>query len=427
MKKIVIISILTISVYANNLNDLIDIALKNNTNIKQSEIKVSTQEQSQIKTQSAFLPTLNLEADISNHDIETSGVTTDGNSKTVSLSASQLLYDFGKSTHKIKATKENVKASKKELDSTSATIILNVKKVYFDILNKHALIKVAQESVKIDKFQLYQAQEYFKAKVKTKIDVTNAQLQLSNSNMKLLKANFDLKKANAKLITLLGQEDITVNINQKDIKSQAKEISNDMYNLEKLLRDASENRNELIMYTHLEKALNSSYQSAKSDFYPSINLIGSYKDSHSDDIASLETNQFTTGVYLKWELFSGFRTSASKKEALNELQNIKEKQKEQKLSIIENVTNAYFNVEQNKQSVDISLLNIELSQQNLELAQARYKNGLNSLVELNDAKLDFITANNDLVNQYYAYKISQVTLEYETGIDTLSNMKNKRN
>jgi len=420
MKKILITSVLAISLYANDLNELINIALKNNSNIKQSEIKVSTQEQSHIKTKSLYLPTLSLEADVSNHDIETSGVTTDGNSKTVSLSASQLLYDFGKSTNKIKATKHNLKAAKEELDSTSATIILNVKKAYFDILNKHALIIVAQESVKIDKFQLYQAQEYFKAKVKTKIDVTNARLQLSNSNMKLLKANFDLKKANAKLITLLGQKNITVKIDKKDIKSLAKEINNDIYVLDSLLTEASKNRNELAMYVYLEKSLTNSYKSAKSDFYPSINLVGSYKDSHSDDIASLETNQVTTGVYLKWELFSGFRTSAAKKEALNELQNIKEKQKAQELTIIENVTSAYFDVEQNKQSVDISLLNIELSEQNLELAQERYKNGLNSLVELNDAKLDFITANNDLVNQYYAYKVSQVTLEYETGT-TFSN------
>ena len=127
MKKILITSVLTISLYANNLNDLIDIALKNNTNIKQSEIKVSTQEQSHIKSESLYLPTLSLEADVSNHDIETSGVTTDGNSQTVSLSASQLLYDFGKSSNKIKSTKQNLKAARKELDSTSATIILNVK------------------------------------------------------------------------------------------------------------------------------------------------------------------------------------------------------------------------------------------------------------------------------------------------------------
>ena len=68
------------------------------------------------------------------------------------------------------------------------------------------MIHVAKESIKINKFQLYQAQEYFKAKVKTKIDVTNAQLQLSNSNMDLLKAKFNVKKANAKLITLLSKK-----------------------------------------------------------------------------------------------------------------------------------------------------------------------------------------------------------------------------
>ena len=423
MKKIVLSSILAISLYGENLNDLINIALKNNTTIKQSQIKVNTQEQSYIKSKSLYLPTLSLDADISKHNIESSGVEMDGNSKTLSLNASQLLYDFGKSSHQIDASKQNIKASKKELYSTTRNIILNVTKVYYDILNKQALINVAKESVKIDKFQLYQAEEYFKAKIKTKIDVTNAQLQLSNSNMKLLKANFDLKKANAKLISLLSQKNVIVGNKPQNIKSLAKEIKKDSYNLKYLIDTAFKNRDELVMYKHLQKALKHKYQSNKSDFYPTINLIGSYKDSNSDDISSLETNQATTGVYLKWELFSGFRTSATKQESLNELRDIGEKLKEQEFSIIENVTNAYFDVEQNKQSVDISLLNVELSKQNLELAQERYINGLNSLVELNDAKLDFITAKNDLVNQYYGYKISQANLKYEIGTTNLDTKK----
>ena len=421
MKKILLSSVLALSLYGDNLNELINIAIKNNTTIIQSQINVDTQKQSQIKSESKYLPTLSLEADISNHDIETSGVTTDGNSKSLSLNASQLLYDFGKSSNSIEASKQNTEASIKELDSTKSNIILNVTKIYYDILNKQALIEVAKESVKIDKFQLYQAKEYFNAKIKTKIDVTNAQLQLSNSNMNLLKANFDVKKAKAQLISLLSKQDFTVEKNTQDIKLLAKEIKTDTYNLDSLLNEALKNRDELMMYTHLQKALNSSYQSTKSEFYPSLNLISSYKDSSSDDISSLDTNQLTTGVYLKWELFSGFRTTASKQEALNELRNVKEKQKQQELNIIENVTSAYFNVEQNKQSVEISLLNNELAQQNLKLAQERYKNGLNSLVELNDAKLDFITAKNDLVNQYYAYKTSQATLEFETGTIHLKN------
>lgn len=422
MKKILLSSLVCFSLYGGNLDELIDIALKNNTNIKQAKINVDTQKQALVKSKSLYLPTLSLEADRSNHDMETSGVKIDGNSQSVSLNASQLLYDFGKSTNKIEASQQNYEASKKEFDSSKASIILNVKKVYYDILNKQDLIDVAKESVKIDEFQLYQAQEYFKAKVKTKIDVTNAQLQLSNSKMSLLKANFDLKKAQAKLITLLSKDNVKISKEKTDINLLAQNVKNDNYELEKLIKIALENRDELKMYKHLQSALQSNYKASKSEFYPTVNLIGSYKDTSSNDIASLETEQTIAGIYLKWELFSGFRTEASKKEALNELKTINEKQKAQILSIKENVTNAYFDVEQNKQSIDIALLNIELSAQNMDLAQERYKNGLNSIVELNDAKLDFIKAKNDLVNQYYGYKISQAKLEYETA----TNLNNKK-
>ena len=52
--------------------------------------------------------------------------------------------------------------------------------------------------------QLEQASEYFKAGVRTRIDVTNAQLQLSNSKLDLLKAEFGLESANTSLISILG-------------------------------------------------------------------------------------------------------------------------------------------------------------------------------------------------------------------------------
>lgn len=415
MKKILFLALLFTTIYAQNLEEIINIAIKNNTDIQISKIKVDDKNNDIQNSRSSYLPTVSLSADTTKHNIETSGIKTNGDSQSITLSANQLLYDFDKSTNQIDSATHNFDASKKELESTVSSIVLNVKKAYYDILNKQALIKIANESVKIDELQLYQANEYYKAKVKTKIDVTNAQLQLSNSKIKLLKSQFNLKKSETKLISLLGEENITIDNIKFDMKTILNKTQNDTYNLDKLLNQAKQNRSEILMYNYLLKAVSKSYESSKSDFYPSINLSTSYKDSNSNNIASLETTQSNIGVYLKWEIFSGFRTTAKKREAFNQIKNIKEKLKQQKLNIMQNVTSAYFEVEQNRQSIKLSFLNVDLAQQNLELAQQRYINGLNSLVELNSAKLDFITAKNDFINQYYDYKVSQAVLEYEIG------------
>jgi len=416
MKKLLLPICLSSALYATTLTDLIHIALENNKSIQQSEIKLDDKKQNIKESTSSYLPTLSLSADATTHEIESGSGKSNGESSSISLNANQLIYDFGKTINQIKASKKSFEATQKELISTTNNVVLNVKKTYYDILNKQRLVDIALESIKIDEVQLYQAKEYFKAKIKTKIDLTDAQFQLSNSKLELLKAQYNLKKANANLITIVGETN-TFDIEETlDINNIINLIESKNYNLEELLNNALKNRAEIKMYKDLIRAATLSYQSGKDTNYPTLNLTASYKDTQSKDIVSLESTQSNLGIYLKWELFSGFRTEAKTQLLLNTLRNTKEQLKEQELTIKENVSIAYYDVKQNIDSVKLSQFNLKLAQQKLHLAQERYKNGLNDLVELNDSKLDFITAKNNLINQYYGYKVAQAVLDYEIGV-----------
>lgn len=416
MKKLLLPICLSSALYATTLTDLIHIALENNKSIQQSEIKLDDKKQNIKESTSSYLPTLSLSADATTHEIESGAGKSDGESSSISLNANQLIYDFGKTINQIKASKKSFEATQKELISTTNNVVLNVKKTYYDILNKQRLVDIALESIKIDEVQLYQAKEYFKAKIKTKIDLTDAQFQLSNSKLELLKAQYNLKKANANLITIVGETN-TFDIEETlDINNIINLIESKNYNLDELINNALKNRAEIKMYKDLIRAATLSYQSGKDTNYPTLNLTASYKDTQSKDIVSLESTQSNLGIYLKWELFSGFRTEAKTQLLLNTLRNTKEQLKEQELTIKENVSIAYYDVKQNIDSVKLSQFNLKLAQQKLHLAQERYKNGLNDLVELNDSKLDFITAKNNLINQYYGYKVAQAVLDYEIGV-----------
>lgn len=417
MKYLIIIPLFITSLIANELNDLIDIALQNNSNIIIQKSNIDNKDAGITEARAGYLPNLSLNADISNYDIKTSGVRTDGDAKGYTVTANQLIYDFGKTYQQIASSKSSYNASLKELITTTSSTVLDVKKAYYDILNKYQLIEVAQESVKIDELQLNQASEYLKAGIKTKIDVTNAQLQLSNSNLDLLKSNYDLKISKTKLITILGESNIRdVKKDTQDIMKLSKNVKGTHYNIEDLIAEALKNRPEIEMYKFLIDSSFQQYKSVQSSYYPTLNLSGSYQDSQSDDIASLDVKQGSIGVYLKWDFFSGFRTKANTKQALTSLQTVKEQLKQQELTITADVTTAYYNLKQSVDSLKISLLNVDLAEQNLELSQERYKNGLNDIVELNNSKLDFINAKNNLVNTYYTYKTSMASLDYTLGV-----------
>lgn len=427
IKQTIISFLLCTNLYANetlnveknvSLDDLKQIALKNNTSIKINQYKEESKIANIDLSKANYMPKVSLTGEAARYDIENSQSKTNDTVNSVTINASQTIYDFGKTKSAVSASKQSYKASKKETQAVVNNILLSVEKAYYNILNQNQLIKVAQEAILIDSLQYEQAQEYLKAGVRTKIDVTNAKLQLSNSKLELIKAKYKLKSAKTQLTSILGiqvNDSFNIITESKNIDELIKNISFYAFELSTLVTNGLENRPELKMYDSLLNSQKSKIKNVKSEYLPSLDLDASYLDKNSDNV-NLDTNQWTAGVYLKWTLFSGLSTKASLKDNIASLQSIKNQLKQQELTIIQEVTDAFFTLKENEESLNISSLNVELAIQNLDLAKQRYKAGLSDLVELNDAKLEYTKAKSDLVNIYYSYFTANSDLEYAMGI-----------
>lgn len=401
-----------------SLENLIEVALENNTNIQLSKNQEEVNKQKLRQSKASYLPYITSSADVGEYDIKQNQIRQEGDATNITVSASQLIYDFGKTSSKIEASNYNLKAAKSDIESITKEIILVVKKAYFDILNKNQQIIVAKEAVKLDELQLSQAKEYFKAGIRTQIDITNAQLQLSNSKLKLIQANYDLKKSKTNLISILGKNignDLKIELDQDDIKYLAKNVSLEYTNIDELTNLAIKNRTELKKYNSLIRANKQILESTKNEYLPTIGLNASYKDSNSEDISSLESNQSTILLNMKWDIFTGFTRDANKKIAISNLSSSYKQKQQQELEIIEAVTNAHLNTKQSFESIKISLLSLSFATKNLDLALQRYKAGLNDLLEVNDAKLHYTQARTNLINTYYSHLVNNANLEYTIG------------
>ena len=144
LKNILIFSLFSNIHLSNELNieHLISIALKKNTNIK-IEKYTKEEKQADIKSsESLYLPKLNAKADLSSYDINQGGnKIKDNKVKSYSLSENQLIYDFELSSYKIDLSKHNYNASSKSLLIIIDKTIKDVKNTYYQILKKQELIK----------------------------------------------------------------------------------------------------------------------------------------------------------------------------------------------------------------------------------------------------------------------------------------------
>lgn len=402
-----------------SLDDLLEIALNNNTQIQVSKYNKQIKQEELKKSKAAYLPQIMANADIGQYDIEASGIKQDGKANSVSLSANQLIYDFGKTSSSIEASKYNLEASNSDITTSKKDTILSIKQAYYDILNEYQQIVVNEESVKLDQLQLSQAKAYFKAGVRTQIDVTNARLKLSNSKLKLVQSRYDLKIAKTKLISLLGKnidKNIQIKTENKDIKILAKQIKLKKDNLDKLINTALKNKAEIKKLQAVLQTNKASLKGVNAQYYPSLNLSAAYSDKNSDDIASLDSKQGSVLLNLKWDLYTGNTTKANKKISLANIHTSLKQLEQKKLEIRQDITDTYLNLQQSYESVNINILSLDLAITNLNLANERYKSGLNDLLEVNDAKLEYTQAKTNLVNAYYVHLKNQANLDYALGL-----------
>ncbi|NQY24833.1 MAG: TolC family protein [Campylobacteraceae bacterium] len=400
-----------------DLQALLELALKNNPSVQIQKYIKEEQYANITSTKAAYLPTLSANADLSSYDIkQASSAVKDKSVKTYSLIAKQLIYDFGKTSYSIKASKSNYNASKEKVLSIVSKVSFDVKKAYFSILKNYELIKVAQQSVDIDAQQLYRIQEYVNAGIKSKIDISNAKLSLSTSKLDLIKANFALKQAYNSLISLLGtKEKYLIKEEKRDIKDLSKKIAPPLQDLEYYLAQGLKNRYELKMYEYLIQGNKDALSSSNAEFFPKVNIQASYNNTLSHE-QFLDKEQNIVGVYLSWDLFTGFSSKAKVLKNKSALNQNKEKRVQEELKIQENISAAYISLLENYESTKLSLESLALAKDNLYLSQERYKNGLNDIYELNTSKVQFTKALSSLVDIYYSYEISIANLEYASSI-----------
>lgn len=399
------------------LEELINLAVENNSNIKISQFAQEKQKASYNLSKSDYLPKLSITGELARYDVETAGEKVADNVRGYSLTASQLLYDFGKTSNNINTAKRTLEASDFQIVENIATTVLNTKQAYYNILNKYQQINLAEESIKIDELHLEQADSYYNAGVRTLIDVTDAKLQLSNSKLKLLQSQYSLENSKTKLISIIGKQDSDELKIKEDaeIKTATKSFKEEKLILNDLLNLGLENKAELKALEKQIEAQKLQLENSNKEYYPTLNLQASLNDKTSDEIA-LETKQAIAGVYLKWDLYTGNSTSENIKISLASLSSLKQQLVQHKLQIKEDITSAYLKVKENQESINLSLLNLDLSADKLNLANQRYKAGLNDLIEVNDSKLAYTQAKSQLINTYYDYLNSKAKLEYAIGV-----------
>jgi outer membrane protein TolC len=321
---------------------------------------------------------------------------------------SQTIYDFGKTSTGVKIQRLNLDSSHSDLKNVSDQIVFSVKQAYFGVLQAQRSVDVAAEAIKQFQQHLEQAQAFYNAGTRPKIDVTKAEVDLSNAKLNLISAENALRVARVQQNNTMGVPDVPEYAIEDNLSFHKYQIA-----LENAVAQAYNSRSDLKSLMTRKEAAQGSIDLAKKGYYPTLSGNANY--SRGGTGFPLD-EAWSAGVILSFPLFSGFLTTYQVEEAGANLSTLKANEEALRQAILLDVQSAYLNLREAEERVPTAEVTKRQAKENLDLANGRYAAGVGSPLEVTDAEVAYSSAKTSYIKALYDYKVAQASLGRAMGI-----------
>ena len=220
-----------------------------------------------------------------------------------SLSASYLIFDFGKRLSDLNTLAATWRATGFDYDETVQNYVYGVIASYYSLLNADADVKTAQSLKTVAQTAKDTADKKFKAGVVARADVLKANTTLATRNLQLEQAKNNRNIANGTLLSKLSFS-ASQNIKISDMPSEFGKSAENK-NIEELIELAKKSRPDLLSATANREAAWHRRNSTFLSNLPSISASGSISYNPSPDYNYGQTSG-SIGIYAKMPIFAGF-------------------------------------------------------------------------------------------------------------------------
>lgn len=325
------------------------------------------------------------------------------------MSITELITDFGRTRNQVAAARLSAKAETEAAAATDEQILLNVDANYFNALETRAVLQVAEQTLQARQLLVDRVSSLARNQLKSDLDVSFAQVALEQSRLLLEKADNDAAASQASLSAALGYRD-TRNFQLADVPPPIGNPSD----LETLIAAAIASRPNLVRLRYEREASARLARAEKDRNYPTVAAIGTIGNAISHD-NRLPNKYAAGGIAVDFPLFAGGSYRARQHQAELQAQIAGENLREQEDNTTRDVRLAWLNFNTSVQRLRTTEQLLKHANQAYALAQARYKIGSSSIVELSDAQVNATAAQIADANARYDVLIQRAILDYQTG------------
>jgi outer membrane protein len=393
------------------------IGLKSNPQITVGKLQALQSQEYVREVRSALLPTFS---------INLTGVGADGGSRLAAgfltngrmfsrvaggITASQLITDFGRTPNLVSSSRYEAKAADENAVATKQQIILAVDQAFYSTLETKALLAVAVETVKARQTLVDQVQALTNAKLKSDLDLSFAKVQIARAQLLQLEAKNNYDASLSTLSAILGYPD------RQDFVpvEPPMQVTPPALDPAPLIQQALDLRPE-VRGMRDEVVASEKFERAEHDlFWPTVNALGVVGQAPIRD-PNITSWYGAAGVNVNIPVFNGFLFSARAKSADYATEAKRKQLQDLQDNVARDVRNAWLETGKAYERLSVTQQLREEADLGLQLAQARYKLGLSSIVEYTQAELQKTDADIQDTDAHYQYLLSQIQLAYQMGL-----------
>lgn len=428
--NILSISLFSCAAYADNLQQIFDLAESNDPQIRASEAQLKANQQIRVIGRSSLLPQISASASYeeternvdpvfrTNDDgeIVTVDNSSDTDDTTYGASLNQVLFDLP-TWYNYKNTDAQAKRAEMDYLLARQNLIIRTAEAYLNVLRAVDNLATASSEEKAFASQLEQTQQRYEVGLIAVTDVHEAQASYDDVVARLLNSQGSLSIAFENLTTLTGQKHTSVAPLSENYPILAPEPADP----EQWVEIAIANNFSLASSTLSRDASKFSMKSARMEHMPSINLNLSHSENRPGGSAGLfgviadsETERIV--VSLDVPIFTGGRVSGQRKQAYYQYLQAEENLNTVRRNLIQDTRNQHLNVRIGVSTVNARKQAITSSQSAYEATKAGYDVGTRNLVDVLNAERALFQAKRDYLTERYDYIIDMLNLKRSAGI-----------
>ena len=325
-------------------------------------------------------------------------------------SVSQLITDFGRTQNLVSSSVFTAKAQDENAVATQQQIVLAVDEAFYNSLETKALLHVAEETVKARQDLVDQIQALTNAKLRSEIDLSFSKVDLARAKLLLLESQNNYEASLSTLSAILAFPDRQDFAAVEPVVQAAPPAADPAPLIQEALNQRPEVRalqNDVTAATKFSKAEHDLW-------WPTVSAIGVVGSApvRDDHISSWYG---AAGVNINIPVFNGFLFNARAKSAGLETEMKRKKLQDLQDNVARDVRNGWLDTQKAYERLSVTKQLREQAALALELASARYKLGLSSIVEFSQAELQETDAELQDTDAHYQYIVTQIMLAYQIG------------